>query len=352
MPMNIVQVVKRYGPVGGMERYVWELTRELQQSGHRVTVLCEHCHADKPAGLSVVKLGETAKRPRWLSQVRFSFRVARWVRENPCADRVIHSHERLGVHDVTTFHGPPFATIFEKGWWRFISLRVWVRLYLERRELATAKTIVPNSSFISRQLAHYYPNMAAKLSAPIVPGVLPVRQREPRVVAADGGVVCFVGWEWQRKGLPMAVAIVAALRATRPNLALWVVGPEPSGLEPLFAAWNGGYRLLGWREDNDYFSEVDVLLHPAKAEPYGMVISEAMAARVPVVISDVCGAAEHVTQDAGSILPLSASVEAWASAVELQLNREDPVPQFDRSWARVAQEYELIYREILKARLK
>jgi UDP-glucose:(heptosyl)LPS alpha-1,3-glucosyltransferase len=352
MQMNIVQVVKRYGPVGGMERYVWELSRELSQSGHQVTVLCERCHADMPAGINVVELGETAKRPRWLSQVRFSRRVTSWARENPCADRVIHSHERLGVHDVTTFHGPPFATIYEKGWWRFISIRVWVRLYLERRELATAKVIVPNSSFISRQLAHYYPEMAKKFSAPIVPGVLPMRQREQRLVPDDGGTVCFVGWEWQRKGLLQAIEIVAALRVIRPNLELWVVGPAPSELEPLFAAWRGGYRLLGWRDDSAYLSEVDVLLHPARAEPYGMVIAEAMAARVPVVISDVCGAAEHVSPDAGSVLPLSASIAAWASAVQQQLTRTAPVPQYDRSWGRVAQEYEFIYRKIHNAESK
>lgn len=347
MQMNIIQVVKRYGPVGGMERYVWELSRELQLAGHRVTVLCERCHAAHPAGINVVELGETLKRPRWLSQVRFSWRVTRWIRQNPCAERVIHSHERLGVHDVTTFHGPPFATIYEKGWWRFISIRVWVRLYLERRELATARVIVPNSSFISRQLAHYYPEMTGKFSAPIAPGILPVRQRDARVVPANGGVICFVGWEWQRKGLPQAIEIAAELRRKRPDLELWVVGPKPSELEPLFAGWRGGYRLLGWREDSDYFSEVDVLLHPAIAEPYGMVISEAMASRVPVVISDVCGAAEHVSQAAGSVLPLDAPLQEWVDAVEKQLSRREPVPLFDRSWQRVAQEYELIYSKIV-----
>ena len=347
--LNIVHVVKRYGPVGGMERYVWELTHELQQLGHQVTVLCERCHAAFPAGINVVELGETAKRPRWLSQVRFSGRVSNWVREHPALDRVIHSHERLGVHDVTTFHGPPFATIYEKGWWRFISLRVWVRLYLEHRELATARVIVPNSAFISRQLAHYYPEMISKLSAPIAPGNLPIRLREPRIAPVDGGIVCFVGWEWQRKGLAKAIEIVAKLRRTRPNLTLWVVGPNPSDLESLFVDWNGGYRLLGWRDDNDYFSEVDVLLHPAIAEPYGMVISEAMAACVPVVISDVCGAAEHVTAEAGVVLPLDAANELWVTAVEKQLIRTQPVPCFDRSWFKMAQEYEMIYGEILKA---
>jgi UDP-glucose:(heptosyl)LPS alpha-1,3-glucosyltransferase len=347
--LNIVHVVKRYGPVGGMERYVWELTHELQQLGHQVTVLCERCHAAFPADISVVELGETAKRPRWLSQVRFSGRVSNWVHEHPSVNRVIHSHERLGVHDVTTFHGPPFATIYEKGWWRFISLRVWVRLYLERRELTIAQVIVPNSTFISRQLGHYYPEMKAKLSAPIAPGILPIRQREPRSVPVDDGIVCFVGWEWQRKGLPKAIEIVSELRRKRPNLTLWVVGPNPSELEHLFVGWNGGYRLLGWRDDNDYFSEVDVLLHPAIAEPYGMVISEAMAAQVPVVISDVCGAAEHVTAEAGAVVSLDAENELWATAVEKQLARSQPVPRFDRSWFKVAQEYEMIYGVICKA---
>ena len=350
--MNIIQVVKRYGPVGGMERYVWELALELQKLGHKVTVLCERCHVEKPSGIIVVELGETTKRPRWLSQVRFSSRVTRWVKENPFADRVIHSHERLCVHDVTTFHGPPFATIYERGWWRLISLRVWVRLYLERRELRIAKTIVPNSSFISRQLVRYYPEMANKICAPVVPGVLPVKQRESRAVDSDGGVLCFVGWEWQRKGLPKAIEIAAALRRTRPNLELRVVGPDPAELEPLFAGWKGGYRLLGWQKENAYLSETDVLLHPAIAEPYGMVISEAMAARVPVVISDVCGAAEQVTPDAGAVLPLDASIEAWAHAVEQQLTRSDPVPQYDRSWGQVAQEYEHIYSEILMTGVK
>lgn len=347
--LNIIHVVKRYGPVGGMERYVWEVTRELRQMGHRVTVLCERCHAAHPEGVNVVELGETAKRPRWLSQLRFSGRVTRWVRAHPEAHRVIHSHERVGVHDVTTFHGPPFATIFEQGWWRFISLRVWVRLFLERRELARARVIVPNSSFISRQLARYYPEMTGKLVAPVVPGVLPIRQREPHAVSAQGGVVCFVGWEWQRKGLPKAMEIVAALRRSRPDLELWVVGPPPAELEALFAGWQGGYRLLGWREDNGYFSEVDVLLHPALAEPYGMVIAEAMAARVPVVISDLCGAAEQVSEQAGAVLPLSAPVARWVEAVAAQLERAVPPPAFLRGWDVVAREYEQIYLSLAES---
>lgn len=41
--MQLIHIVRRYGPVGGMERYVWELTLNLRALGHEVLVLCEVC---------------------------------------------------------------------------------------------------------------------------------------------------------------------------------------------------------------------------------------------------------------------------------------------------------------------
>jgi UDP-glucose:(heptosyl)LPS alpha-1,3-glucosyltransferase len=345
--LQLLHVVRRYGPVGGMERYVWELTQELQQLGHQVTVLCEHCHAEKPAGITVHELGEVTKRPRWLAQLRFSGRVSRWLLDHPQPGWLIHSHERLGVHQVTTFHGPPFATILERPFWRWLSLRVLVRLYLEGRELAVAQAIVPNSIFIKEQLARYYPDYAHKLTEPIVPGVKPSVQRSFRAVPPQGGIVGFVGKEWQRKGLPLAVEIVAQLRETRPELELWVIGPEPQEIQHLFNGWQGGYRLLGWRSDNEYLKEIDVLLHPAKAEPYGMVISEAMAACVPVVISDVCGAAAQVSAKSGRILSLTDLTDIWAEAVRQELKRAAPPLQFVHGWNLVALEYQLLYERMV-----
>ena len=340
--MKLIQVVRRYGPVGGMERYVWELTRELRDLGHEVLVLCEVCLADRPHGIIVHELGAVAPRPRWLALLRFGWRVARWLEQNPHPDWLIHSHERLSSHHITTFHGPPFATVRDRPWWRKVSLRVAMQFYLERRELTVARHIVPNSPFIRERLAHYYPELAHKLTAPVVPGVAAMPVREARSVSADGGIIGFVGKEWQRKGLPLAVEIAARLRRTRPKLQLWVAGPEENEVRHLFAGWQGGYRLLGWNKQAP-FADFDVLLHPARAEPYGMVISEAMAARVPVVISDVCGAAAQVAADAGTVLPLDAAPAIWADAVEQQLRRSMPPPGFARGWREVAQDYEKIY---------
>jgi UDP-glucose:(heptosyl)LPS alpha-1,3-glucosyltransferase len=349
--MKILHVVRRYGPVGGMERYVWELTRELRDLGHEVEVLCEVCLAEKPQGIKVFELGEIAPRPRWLSLLRFGKRVARWLDEHPHADFIIHSHERLSSHHITTFHGPPFATVKDRPWWRKVSIRVAMQLFIERRELATARRIVPNSQVISKQLAHYYPEFSGRLTEPVVPGVVTGVVRKFHVVPEKGGIIGFVGKEWQRKGLPLAIKIVAQLRLTRPALEFWIVGPKPEEIEHLFSGWQGGYRLLGWRAEA-YYEQFDVLLHPARAEPYGMVISEAMAACVPVVVSDVCGAAMQISPDAGAVVPLGAAVDIWAEQVEKQLCRHDSSPQFVRGWDEVASEYVVIYRKIIETKLQ
>jgi UDP-glucose:(heptosyl)LPS alpha-1,3-glucosyltransferase len=318
--------------------------------GHEVEVLCEVCLTKKPENIAVYELGKIAWRPRWLSLLRFGWRAARWLKTHPHPGWLVHSHERVNVHHITTFHGPPFASVFEKPFWRLLSVRVLMQLYLERRELTKPFYIIPNSHVIGKQLAHYYPKLACKLTEPIVPGVQPGTLRTRRTVSANGGVIGFIGKEWQRKGLLLAVEIVAHLRKRRPDLELWVIGPPPEEIQSLFASWQEGYRLLGWSEQSRY-AEFDVLLHPAKSEPYGMVISEAMAARVPVVVSDVCGAAAQITPDAGTIVPLDAACKQWADEVEKQLCRSDIPPLFVRGWNDVAHEYETIYRSIYENNL-
>ena len=326
-----------------MERYVWELTLNLCQLGHQVTVICERCHTNIPNGIKVVELGEVAKRPGWVAALRFANRVALWLRRNPQLNAIVHSHERIYSHHITTFHSSVFASVVEKPWWHLISMRIAIRLYIERLELKSAKVITPNSFSIKKELARYYPKYASKLSNPVTPGVDFFKVRDFYTPPTDGGIIGFVGIEWKRKGLPLAIEIVKRLKLTRPNLTFVVVGPEKGTIQYLFSDWLTGYVLKEWEGQVDY-SQFDVLLHPAKVEAYGMVISETMSACVPVVVSDVCGACVDVSTSSGTVLSLSSPIEAWVNALEYQLVRKDSVPQFNRSWLDVAKNYEQIYQ--------
>lgn len=351
-PFALLHVVRRYGPVGGMERYVFELTQALAARGHAITVLCERCHAQPSSGVTVHAIGEVRPKPRWVASLRFRARVARWVADQGRADWLIHSHERTTVHHVTSFHGPPFATVRDRPLWKRLSLRIVAQLHQERRELDVARAIVPVSSVVSDQLAAYYPEQRAKLTAPIAPGVRPGTTRPPRAVPATGGVVGFVGKEWRRKGLELAASAVKRLRQTRPDAELWVIGPEPDEVRHLFTGWTGGHRLLGWRDGTEHLADMDVLVHPARAEPFGMVITEALAAGVPAVVSDLCGAAGEITPDFGRVLTLAEPAEAWAAALEAQLARSAPPPPYARSWDAVAADYEHVYAAVRAATLR
>ena len=347
----MVHVVRRYGPVGGMERYVWETTQALASSGAEVSVLCEGLYAPAPDGIEVVQLGAIAPRPRWLSLMRFSWRAGRWLRATQAPGRIVHSHERLGVHDFTTFHGPPFATIFERGWWRCVSVRVAAQLWLERRELCApqVRAVVPNSELIRAQLAQYYPCIGARMTAPVPPAVNPGPLRAWREVPRDGGTIGFVGKEWKRKGLDVAIRAAATLQRTRPGLELLIVGPEAQEIADLLSGSGVRARCAGWADSAAYYPQMDVLLHPARAEPYGMVIAEAMAARVPVVVSDRCGIAPEVKErTGGAVLPLDARPQEWAAACEAALSQTNPPPVYARAWSQVAQEYMSLYRSLLK----
>jgi len=348
-PLNIVQVCRRFGPVGGMERYVWELSHELAKLGHQVHILCEVNLCEEPlADIQIHELGAVHPKPRWLAHMRFSKHVQQWLTQQQTPEMIIHSHERTANHHITTFHGPPFAIVRNLPWWKRLSLRMYMNLWLEKRELCApqVQAIVPNSMQIAEALSMYYPSIKHKLTAPIIPGVSPLKKRIQHTIAQDAGVIGFIGKEWKRKGLEKAVQIVESLHQTRPNLHFLVAGANQEDIAHLFKHVSFQFELLGSIDVSQFYAQLDVLLHPASNEPYGMVITEALSADVPVVISDVCGAASEVTESLGNTLALHSPAIAWAEQVNLWLMQEEFHADYKHSWQDTALAYEKVYEKI------
>ena len=349
MTNHVIQIVRQFGPVGGMERYAWELIRQLPAAGWKVTVLCERLHADAiPEGIQIIELGEVREKPRWLAHLRFSKRIARWLHENPQPGAIIHSHERTGVHHITTFHGPPFAKIRNKNWLWWLSPRIMAQLWLEKREVcgAQVKAVVPNAAVIAEMLKDYYPSIGGRMAAPIVPGVGGIAPRPARAIPADGGVIGFVGKEWKRKGLDIAIRIFSELKQSRPQAKLVIAGANPQAIAPLLRNAPDGIETLGAVPTFDLFAQFDLLLHPARAEPFGMVITEALSAGVPVVISEQCGAVSEVSEHHGSILSLQAPQQQWAVACDKWLTRSEEIPLYEHGWDAVAHAYHSLYNSL------
>jgi UDP-glucose:(heptosyl)LPS alpha-1,3-glucosyltransferase len=252
----------------------------------------------------------------------------------------------------------PFASIKDKGWWKRISIRAWSYLRMEAQELGIeAKTgslknlkIIPVSSVIATAIQKYYPQAQSNIQTPITPGVIQNPKRLNKSVPHDGGTIGFIGKEWARKGFEQFIKIALQLHSTRPNLKLLVLGPEKNQVMHLCANYPGQISFLGWQASANYYQELDLLIHPASSEAYGMVITEAMASHVPVLVSSACGAASDVSNQHGSVLDLKDSVDSWVNQANDWLDRASDVPGYERPWSQVADEYLAQYQLIAQGK--
>jgi alpha-1,6-mannosyltransferase len=107
-------------------------------------------------------------------------------------------------------------------------------------------------------------------------------------------------------------------------LVLFGDGPGRAKLERLAPP---GVRFLGFETDRAKLAaslaSADVLVHGCPRETFGLVVSEAVACGLPVVVPNAGGAAESADRSCGEVYP-SLDAEACAAAI-LRLLARDPV---------------------------
>lgn len=131
----------------------------------------------------------------------------------------------------------------------------------------------------------------------------------------DSVVALFVGGDWDRKGLGIAIEAVAKARASGHDLRLWVVG---RGDEARFAAVVAELgvapyvRFFGPQSDVvRFYQAADIFVLTSLYETFSLVCFEAAACGLPLVIPPISGASEIVGADEGGLLlPRSATAVA------------------------------------------
>jgi UDP-glucose:(heptosyl)LPS alpha-1,3-glucosyltransferase len=152
------------------------------------------------------------------------------------------------------------------------------------------------------------------------PGVTRDRRAPPNAVAVraefrrefslmnEDLLIVQVGSGFKTKGLDRSLKAVAALPATlRARVHLMVIGQDdPAPFLPQIKALCLDTRVVIFEGRDDiprFLLGADLLIHPAYNENTGTVLLEAMAAGLPVLVTDVCGYAPHVTEaNAGCVL--------------------------------------------------
>lgn len=188
--------------------------------------------------------------------------------------------------------------------------------------------LLANSGLMRRELLERYPLEADDVVV-IHPGVDTQRFRPDAVVrgrmraalgVADGQLLAgfITSGNLPLRGIDTLVELVASLRADLGDRlrVLAVCNPHNARLLASAARARGcaGAFLLRPKlaAVEQYLQSLDLLLHPARFETFGLVIAEAAACGCPVVTSEAVGAAELFSGEARAGIVARPTVEAMA----------------------------------------
>jgi glycosyltransferase involved in cell wall biosynthesis len=215
------------------------------------------------------------------------------------------------------------------GWWPALppvaGLMAWRNRKL-RRVLESCYEVIAPSEFVRNWYAAH--GVPKEFVSVIAPGLA----RNPRVSRPDerdSDEVRFAyigGLSWQ-KGVHH---LVKAFNGLRGNAELWIAGDEsfdPAYVERLRALSIPRIRFLGRLSRDevwDTLAQVDVVTVPSLSfETYSFAVSEAHAARVPVVASRLGALAERVRDGVDGLLVPPGDVTVWREALQRFVDEAD-----------------------------
>jgi glycosyltransferase involved in cell wall biosynthesis len=179
----------------------------------------------------------------------------------------------------------------------------------------SADAVLAASGAVARSLA---PLAAHVVYAPVDPDPPPV---DPPWPPGNGPVVGFVGRLEPRNAPLDLIHAAPRIAAGAPGARIVLVGDDTYGLDPDYtaeverAAAEAGVERYGWVDNAPgLMRHLDVLVLPSRQEPFGTVLSEAMAVGTPVVATRVGGLPEIVEDGVTGRLVDPGDPEALAAA--------------------------------------
>jgi glycosyltransferase involved in cell wall biosynthesis len=158
----------------------------------------------------------------------------------------------------------------------------------------------------------------------------------------------FAGTITRRKGIHLVLEAVKQLG----NVELNIVGPMAGGKE-FMDKYKGHYTYFPFLHHDELakkFRKADLFVFPSYLDSWGMVVLEAMACGIPVIITENTGSKDVVRQGGGKIIPVD-NLEALKSAIQYYNENRSKLEEDGRKACEVVQNYtwEHYYKQVNNA---
>ena len=361
---------------GGAERYSIALVEQLS-ARHEIHVFAQEIDHQWP-GVTYHKVTSPLRKSRWINQLWFA--TATWWATRSGFD-VIHSHENTWHGGVQTVHVLPvkYNLFHDRTGWRLAqcwlkvitSPRLLVYLWLERLRYAPRPglKVVVTSESLRPIMTATYPECAHALAL-VTPGITfpaPKKHGHKAVARAalglrEGGTcLLFVGNDYRKKGLE---TLLRALVQLPPDVTLAVAGNAAHIAEfralTDFLVLGTRVSFLGSLKNVELaYEAADCLVHPSLEDTFGMVVLEAMAHGLPVVVSSAlyCGISGLLHDGVNALLldqpkdanRLALLLQRLVSEAALQQTLSQGALAFAANypWGKIALQQEAVYFSVL-----
>jgi UDP-glucose:(heptosyl)LPS alpha-1,3-glucosyltransferase len=369
---KIAVIIPKYGLTGGAEQFASELTGRLVSStGYDFSVLANRWQ--EPAHSITFQYLPIITFPKSLTTPSFAYFAQRHMDHGNYS--LVHSHERIFAADIFTMHGIPHRywvhNIRRKQMSLFDLATAWVEKKLVYE--GNCKKFVAVSSLTKEIFLQEYKINPDKVTV-INPGVDSndyaqwkkdsIRndiRREYGINITDP-VIIFASMNFEIKGLDDVLLSLAKLKAQNHKFKFIVAGKGDIK------------KYMKMAKEAQIISDViftgpvkkekiirmylasDIYIMLSQFDTFGMVVLEAMAAGLPVIISSNVGAKDIVREDEnGFIVNDTSDADYIASKLAplLDENIRRPLSAIamqtaaQHSWDNVTKKYAAIYENIL-----
>ncbi len=390
--MRILIFSPEYPPlqIGGLARHVHPLSEALIEEGHEVTVITQMANGaptlEIKNGVEIIRVN-----PLFINATDFTSSIlqtnfemiqaaGRLLLEGRSFD-LIHGHDwlvimaarslkhMLKIPLVMTIHATEHGRNYgiHNDLQRYINDLEWLSCY-------EAWRVIICSEYMNREIQYLFQVPQDKIDI-VENGVemidfstdVPVGFRG-KYAHSDEKIIYFVGRLVQEKGVQVLIDAIPEVLAHHPKTKFVIAGKGPKLGELKHQAEVMGVAdrcyFTGFIDDetrDHLYRLCDLAVFPSLYEPFGIVALEAMAAKVPVLVTEVGGLSGIVEDGIDGIKVLPGSAHELAQGI-LRVLREPQLREKIRrngytkarekyNWPGIAkkitQVYERIYQEYL-----